>query len=286
MNTNLKNQYNNLTVYYANELARKYCKFSLEEQKVLHLIFSQINPYGNNPTIFKLNKIDFFNKLELDSQDKYNRYRKLVRGLINKSFFEITDEQGGQRVGVVIFDSYWKPKEPYFEVSLNPNFMPYLEQLVKNYTKINLDNALKLKSKHSLSLYKWLCSWTNENQNTNQRYITTKELKELLGLPKETYIQNNKFNRADFERRTINPAIIEINKKTNITISLKKQKKHNRIQNYEFNWINKETTKNKNTKKQISIYDLETENKTKNKSITKEQVKHLLNEIENSNLLN
>lgn len=243
MNTNLKNQYDDLTVYYANELARKYCKFSLEEQKVLHLIFSQINPYGNNPTIFKLNKLDFFNKLDLESTNKYQRYRKFIHGLINKSFFEVIDKQGGQRVGVVIFDSYWNPKKPYFEISLNPNFMPYLEQLVKNYTKINLDSALKLKSKHSLSLYKWLCSWTNENQNTNQRYITTKELKELFGLSINDYVYNNKFNRAHFERRVINPIILEINKKTNINVSFKKQKKHNKIQNYEFNWINKETTK-------------------------------------------
>ncbi|WP_210381263.1 RepB family plasmid replication initiator protein, partial [Borreliella valaisiana] len=60
MGNDIKNQYDDLTVYYANELARKYCKFTLEEQKVLHLIFSQINPYGKNPTTFKLNKLDFF----------------------------------------------------------------------------------------------------------------------------------------------------------------------------------------------------------------------------------
>lgn len=286
MNNNLKNQYDNLTVYYANELARKYCKFSLEEQKVLHLIFSQINPYGNNPTTFKLNKLDFFNKLELDSTDRYPRYRKLIRNLINKTFFEIKEQNGDELVGVVIYNSKWYAKQPFFEVKLNSEFMPYLQQLVKNYTKINLDSALKLKSKHSLSLYKWLCSWTNEDQNTNQRYITTKELKELFGLSINDYVYNNKFNRAHFERRIINPIILEINKKTNINVSFKKQKKHNKIQNYEFNWINKETTKIKNTKKQISIYDLENENKTKNKSITKEQVKHLLNEIDNNNLLN
>lgn len=250
MNTNLKNQYNDLTVYYANKLARSYYKFSLEEQKVLHLIFDQINPYGNNPTVFKLNKLEFFNKLELESQDRYNRYRRLVRALINKTFFEIKDEQGGELMGVVVYSSYWKPKEPYFEVSLNPNFMPYLEQLVKNYTKINLDSALKLKSKYSLSLYKWLCSWTNESKKQNQRYIITRDLKELLGLSVDAYTYRGNFNRADFERRTINPAINEINNKTNLTVNIKKQKKGNKILNYEFNWIQKE---NFNLKKENPV---------------------------------
>ena len=248
-----------LTVYYANELARKYSKFSLEEQKVLHLIFSQIKPFEKNPTIFKLNKLDFFNKLELESKDRYPRYRKLVHGLINKSFFEVMDEQGGQRVGVVIFDSYWKPKESFFEVSLNPNFMPYLEQLVKDYTKIQLDSILRLKSKHALTLYKFLCSWNDENQKGNKRYITTKDLKELFGLNPNDYVFKGKFNRAGFERETINIAIKEINEKTNINVSFKKNKKSNKVLNYEFTWSQKEKSVASNQKQQDAISDLENE---------------------------
>lgn len=235
----MESKNNDLMVYYANELARKYSKFSLEEQKVLHIIFSKIKPYEKNLTTFKLNKLDFFNKLELESKDRYSRYRKLVHGLINKSFFEVIDEQGGQRVGVVIFDSYWKPKEPYFEVSLNPNFMPYLEQLVKDYTKIELSSILKLKSKHSLTLYKFICSWTDDNKKINKRYITTKDLKDLFGLNSNDYVCNEKFRRYDFERETINIAIREINFKTNISIEFKKNKKGNRVLNYEFIWIKK-----------------------------------------------
>ncbi|WP_174479965.1 replication initiation protein [Spiroplasma endosymbiont of Danaus chrysippus] len=244
MGNDLKNNYDDLTVYYANELARKYCKFTLEEQKVLHLIFSQINPYGKNPITFKLNKLDFFNKLELESKNRYPRYRKLVHSLINKSLFEITDEKGGVRIGVVIFDSYWKPKEAYFEISLNPNFMPYLEQLVREYTKLQLDSILKLKSKHSLTLYKFLCSWTDENKKINQRYITTKDLKELLGLSIDDYVYKGKFNRADFERKTINLSLSEINEKTDLIIKLIKNYKNGKVQNYEFTWTQKDKTNN------------------------------------------
>ncbi|WP_425381819.1 replication initiation protein [Spiroplasma endosymbiont of Polydrusus pterygomalis] len=111
--------------------------------------------------------------------------------------------------------------------------MPFIEQLIRDYTKINLDRVLKLK--HSLTLYKWLCSWSDENKKENQRDITTKELKELLGLSIDTYVQNGKFNRADAERYTIKSAIQEINEKTNIIVSYKKNKIGNKIENYEFN---------------------------------------------------
>ena len=272
-----------MTVYYANELARKYCKFSLEEQKVLHLIFSQINPYQKNPTTFKLNKLDFFDKLDLESQDRYNRYRKLIRGLINKSFFEVKELNGDELMGVVIYNAKWYSKQPFFEVDLNPRFMPYLEQMVRNFTKVDLDSALKLKSKHSLSLYKFLCSWTDENKQTNQRYITTKDLKELFGLSKKAYVQNGNFNRASFERRTINPIINEINKKTNIIVSFKKKKKGNKVQNYEFNWIQKiKPVTKKSSKKQLSLFDLEKENK-KEKNIILNEFKQMLNNIDKDN---
>lgn len=271
MNRNFKNQYDDLTVYYANELARKYCKFTLEEQKVLHLIFSQIKPYEKNPTIFKIQKIDFFNKLELESKDRYPRYRKLVHGLINKTLFEVKEANGDEIVGVVIYSSKWFAKQPFFEIKLNPDFMPYLEQLVREYTKLELDSILKLKSKHSLTLYKWLCSWTDENKKTNQRYITTKELKELFGLSIDDYVQNGKFHRSNFERYTINPAVAEIKEKTNLILSFKKNKKGNKVQNYEFTWTQKEKTHSDNYSK---------ENTNKHQSLNDKQTQMLLDNID------
>lgn len=214
------------------------------------MIFIQINPYGKNPTTFKLNKLDFFDKLDLESQDRYNRYRKLVRGLINKTFFEIKELNRNELVGVIIYNSSWNPKQPFFEVDLNPKLMPFIEQLKEHYTKVDLNTVCAFKSKHALTLYKFFCSWTNESKNENKRYLTTKDLKELFGLSKEAYVQNGKFKRYLFERKTIKPAIAEINEKTNILIEFKKNKKVNKAQNYEFTWIHKEKSAiSKKTKK-------------------------------------
>ncbi|WP_210368315.1 RepB family plasmid replication initiator protein [Borreliella garinii] len=64
--------------------------------------------------------------------------------------------------------------------------------------------------------------------------MTTKELKELLGLSIDDYVYNGKFNRGDFERKTIKSAINEINKISNIILSFKKNYIHRKVQNYEF----------------------------------------------------
>ncbi|MBP1525512.1 MAG: RepB family plasmid replication initiator protein [Spiroplasma ixodetis] len=82
------------------------------------------------------------------------------------------------------------------------------------------------------------------------------------------YVYNGKFRRYDFERETIKKAINEINKVSNISLSFKKNKKANKVLNYEFTWIQKEKSIIfKNRKKQLTIFDLEKENAvTKSKS--------------------
>jgi len=225
-----------LNIYYSNFLARINTKFTLEEEKVLHLIFSQINSFSKNDTTIKLNKLDFFDKLELESTNRYPRYRKLIRGLIHKTYVEFVDNYGTEYIGVVINSSVWKPKETFFEVELTKMFMPFLEQLIKDYTKVDLNSILGFKSKHSLTLYKWLCSWNDESKKQNERYITTKDLKELFGLSIDDYVYNGKFRRFDFERETITKAINEINKISNINVFFKKTKENGKVLNYEFTW--------------------------------------------------
>ncbi|WP_342276330.1 replication initiation protein [Spiroplasma endosymbiont of Nebria brevicollis] len=260
-NKNIIKNNKELNIYYSNFLARMNTKFTLEEEKALHLIFKQINAFGKNDTTIKLNKLDFFNKLELESTNRYPRYRKLIRGLIHKTYVEFVDNYGAEYVGVVINSSVWKPREPFFVVELTKMFMPYLELLIRDYTKVDLNSVCAFKSKHSLTLYKFICSWTDDSKQTNQRYITTKDLKELFGLNISDYVYNDKFKRYDFERETIKKAINEINKVSNISLSFKKNKKGNKVLNYEFTWIQKEKTIiTKNRKRQLTIFDLDKEN--------------------------
>ncbi|MBP1525587.1 MAG: replication initiation protein [Spiroplasma ixodetis] len=270
---NVKNK-NNIAIYYANELARKNNQFTLEEEKVLHLIFSQIKPFEKNPTTFKIEKKEFFRKLNLVDNNKYKRYEKIILELISKTLTKIERKDTDSKlIGVVICNAEWFNKEPFFEVDINPKFMPYIEQLINHYTKVSLDSLLNLKSKHSLSLYKWLCSWTDENKKINQRYLTTKELKELFGLSIDDYVYKGKFNRADFERYTLKKIEKEINAKTSLIFSYKKNKIGNKIQNYEFTWTQKEKTNNENQAK---------ENTNKRQSLNDKQTQMLLDNIDSN----
>lgn len=55
--------------------------------------------------------------------------------------------------------------------------MPFLEQLVQDYTIVSLDHILGFKSKYSLVLYKLISSWNDNKKAKIQRYLTTEEQK-------------------------------------------------------------------------------------------------------------
>lgn len=112
--TDKKNRYDGVTIKYANELARKYSKLTLEEQKALHLIFSHIEPFKKKPTTFLINKVEFFEKLNLKGDSKYQRYNVIANSLILKTFIEIDNDKVSSK-GVVIYNVEWKKKEPFLK---------------------------------------------------------------------------------------------------------------------------------------------------------------------------
>ena len=70
------------------------------------------------------------------------------------------------------------------------------------------------------------------------RFYTTKQLKEMFGLSKDDYCKKDgKFNRTEFEKKTIEVAIKEINQNTRMKVEYKKNKIKNRVANYQFNFI-------------------------------------------------
>lgn len=253
----INTRYDGLIVCYHNDFARLNSKLTLEEEKILHLILSHLKPNKKNDSVIKIEKKDFFNKLDLKNDNKYPRYKKLITAIKSKSWVEVTElHQNNKTItdGYVISASKWHDKKNFFEVELSRLLMPFLENFIDYFTMVDLDSVVKFRSKHSLILYKYICSWTDSKKIENKRYITTKDLKELLGLTKESYVQKNgNFNRADFERSTILVALLEINKVTSLNISFKKNKKGKFVQNYEFTWTQKEENSKKDKKTKLIL---------------------------------
>ncbi|MBP1525868.1 MAG: replication initiation protein [Spiroplasma ixodetis] len=259
-------------IYYANIIARMTSKFNLEEEKALHIFFSYIKPFNfQNSTTIKIEKKKFFEQLNLTGDDKYKRYKLLIYKMKIKSIIIIETEKSIFD-GFLLISSEWYKKELYFEVDLNPKLMPFIEQLKEHYTKVDLNTVCSFKSKHALTLYKFLCSWTNENKKENKRYVTTKDLKELFGLSKEAYVENKNFKRAKFEKRTIDVAIKEINQYSDLNINYDKKKENGKVKKYQFIWVQKD-------KQIVKSLEINKTNQNQN-TISKEQMNDILTNID------
>ena len=235
----IKGQFDNKMVVISNDLARQSTGITLEEEKLLHCIFSQLNPYGKNDTKITLKKSELFEKLGLKSPKKYSETKKKLKNLMYKSMVDIVDSEGMDLYGMVIVSARSAEKSEYFEITLNKDFMPYVEQLVSHYTKLQLDAIVQFNSKYSLILYKYLSSWAGTHPERMQ-LISTKELKALFDLSKDDYVYNGHFNRALFEKKTLDTAIDEINEKVpGFDIVYRKSKKGNRVQGYILHWIDR-----------------------------------------------
>lgn len=228
----------------ANEFARLPQKMSVQAFKALGVILSKIdytkdNRNENGEVIVSCTLAEIRKACGVSKKDtNYEYYKTIISNLINSSYVE-GDIDGRDVMGYVIpwVEADHKAEQITFEFTLLNKLLPYFQCLYRNYTKIEIEQTKNFKSKFSMALYLNLLSWTN-GENESYRFYTTKQLKEMFGLSKDDYCKKDgKFNRTEFEKKTIEVAIKEINQNTRMKVEYKKNKKNNRVANYQFNFI-------------------------------------------------
>lgn len=222
-------------VAYKNEIARARDKFTVQEAKLFHIILSKIKTKKKNDTVIVLNKKELFDDLGLTGDDRYRRYRDLIKNMKVKTSLEFTDPTNNDEYcGAVVVSSRWNKGKSEVYIGLDPLLMPYIEQLAETgrFTTVFLESILKFNSKHAIKLYQWCKSWSQGFESA--RYITTQELKEMMSISDTEYIVKGKFHRSSFEKNTVDRAIMEINAKTELRIEYNKTKKHGIVIRYNF----------------------------------------------------
>lgn len=211
-----------------NTLVNKATKFSIEEQRLFYITLASIRPdqKGNEIEIDKKAMIEM---LGFESQNVYSRIRPMFKKLAMASWIEFGDDE-------IFDDGFLFPairttkKKVY--VTIADKYIPLLIELAPGFTRLLSDDTISFKSKFSMLIYQQLMRWSHKGVFG----ATTKELKNLFGMTKDDYVYNGSFNRALFEKKTINVAVDDINSKSKCIKNLRyeKRKKGNRIQGYVF----------------------------------------------------
>lgn len=226
----MKNKINDV-VALSNLLARKTNNLKdIELKKLFFIALASVPDFheklGNDTII--INKKEMFDRLGIDEQkgDTYKRYRSLFQKLIRSTYYDFGNDKEFES-GYMFYDVSARGNS--YKIKVNKKFLPALAELKKNYTKFLTDDLMQFKSAHSASLYQFLMSMSNRKEVD----FTTKQLKETFGLSKDDYCyKNGKFDRKNFEIKTIETALEEIDAKCKSIVIFKQLNEKGQTQLY------------------------------------------------------
>jgi plasmid replication initiation protein len=87
--------------------------------------------------------------------------------------------------------------------------------------RIRCEVAYAMTSKYAIALYEQVCLWANLDRCV--RTMEVAEFREMLGVPPGSYERG-----LDFERKVIDPAVLEVNGLSDMGVQIKVQRRHAR----------------------------------------------------------
>ena len=216
-------------VWQHNRLAEARYELTAREQKLLLYVIAMIEPEDEDFKRYIINIAEFAHLASLDKDHLYRELRELAKSLKQKPLIipNHFDAQTRTYLDLVTswFDTAYVGRNGagYFAVTISQVLKPYLLQVKREFFRFRLYHVMQLRSSYAIRLYQWAKRW----EFRKNMEIFVQELRNVLGANNGQDGDGTKLNLAayaDFKRRAINPAIAEINAKTDLTISFRELK--------------------------------------------------------------
>lgn len=195
----------NRTVVKANELIQQSrFNLSLQQQKIVLYLISQITPYDEEFKLYEFSIPEFCRVCGIDmtSGKNYQDLKQAIKDIADKSLWINLDEDE-ETLLRWIEKPYVNKKSGIIKIRLDEDMKPFLLQLKKNFTQYELIYTLHFKSKYTIRLYELIKSIHFKELEEYTRKYRLEEIKRILGA--ENYQEYR-----DFKRRVLEPAIKEI----------------------------------------------------------------------------
>lgn len=216
-----------------NALVEAKYRLSLQEQRIIAFMCAEIKPEDKDFKPYRFVIKDFAELIGLLGENYYSQLKKVTRSLTTRG---LTLREGNKEIQLTwLCAATYHKKEGYVELQFHPYLKPYLLHLRDCFTQYQLGEILKLRSKYAFRLYE-LCK---KNELLGKYKYEIEQLRELLGV-----VKGELKLWADFRRRCLEPAIKEINKKTDLKIKYSTEKLGRRIKWIILNINKKENKEN------------------------------------------
>lgn len=215
---------NELTISKANSFVEASYAMTLDEVRVLSLTLGVFDPTNPTKRGFDFTVEEFCEHFpEVDNKSAYAQVQNAIRKISKRWITLVDNEKELTEVALLHKRTYFK-KEGRFYIEFHEELMPYISNLHKNYTKYQLVNIGLFTSTHTIRLYE-LCS---QYKKAGGREINLNDLKDWL------QIKNKYTAYADFRKWVLEPAIKEINAKSDLLVGLEPIKRGRTIHALKF----------------------------------------------------
>lgn len=194
-------------VVQSNRLIEAKYRLSVEEQKIIKILISQIRREDGEFKDYEFRVKDLAEMLGMGHKDIYRVLPKITERLMSRVLkFYNPDTQ-------TLLQTSWLSSAEYRKgqgtVSLcfDPKLKPLLLQLQSYFTKYELGQVMQFKGQYTIRLFELQKSFLG--RNIKEVFFSLSDLWEMLGLQKDEY----KIFR-DFKNRVLEPARIELLEKT------------------------------------------------------------------------
>lgn len=220
---NPTHQKNEMVVIH-NHLIRGSYKYSLAELRFILSVASMIKADDTEFITYQLGAKDFAELIDSRHKDEYSRIKKLGTDLMSKPI--ILENQKESEFSISSWFKKFSYKKGTIYCSFHDDLKPYLLQLRGHFTKVSLENFLKMKSRYAMLLY-----WVAKSWETRGYFeMTVEDFKILLGVKTKAYDRYN-----NLKNKVIEVAVNEINRLTTMKIEYEEIKDGRKVDRLRFN---------------------------------------------------
>ena len=202
----------------SNQLIEARYRFDVWETRMFLSVLSCIRKEDTDFQTYRIWYRDVIKIFDLKSHQSYGLLREAVKSLMQKTLF-VNYQDGGftreRAYHIIRTSDYLKEgqrgdgveSQEFIDVTIEPEMMPLLLQLQKNFTAYDLRNVSKLGAQ-AIRFYELL----KQYESIGERVLDIDYIKRILELEQEYADFSN------FHHWVIKPAVKEINKYTDLTI--------------------------------------------------------------------
>lgn len=208
----------------SNELIESTYKLSLQEQRILLVMASKVQPKDETLKTYRFRARDF---IEIIGNSKktgfYSYLREIVNGLQTKVL--TIKKDGKQRNYSWVITSIYEDNEGYITLQFHPELKGFFLELKDKFTSYQLENVVRLNSVYSIRIYELL----KQYERIRKRKLTLMELRTFLGIELTKYKQY-----GHFKSKVLLVAQNEINNNTDINFQFNEIKTGRKVTSIEF----------------------------------------------------